>query len=216
MSTQKDLIEELQEQNKTLMDMMKTMRTEMREGKNQVDHDMIEEAMSVLYDPYEVQSPFRIIGDIPPDNEFPEGQALRWLNPRLRDGGKWMGWELLQWGDKYTGEQGEKLHGLISDRPARMKGPDRMDSYITRGDSVLGRLDKRIWHSRQVKRELEDARRRGELNSKEPIKLADGVYLTGDGIKKDPDFTKRKPKSAPDVPFDQESGDGTHRTHLVE
>lgn len=215
MSTNKDLIEELQEQNQVLADTVSQLRTEMREGKTQVDRDLISEAISVLYDPYDIQSPFRILGDIPADDEFPDGQALRWLLPRYREG-KWRGWKPLQWGDKYTGDGGEKLEGLISDSPVRMHGPDQLDSYVRRGDVILGRLDKRIWVSRQARRELEDARRRGQLRSNDKIKLGEGVYLTGEGIREDKDPKSRKRPSDPDVPFDKETGTGAHRTQLME
>lgn len=212
--TNKELIEELSEQNKVLMEQLERLRTEMREGKQQADRDVIGEAISVLSDPYDLQSPFRITKDIPPDDEYPEGQVLRWLGVRWRESRTLRGWKPLQWGDKYTGKHGEKLREYIGDPPERMQGPDQIDSYIRRGDTFLGRLDKRIWHARRAKPVLEDARRLGGLQEGQTVKLGTGVYLTGDGIKKDTEITKREERSGPDIPFDKESGTGAHRTEL--
>jgi hypothetical protein len=215
MSTNRELIQELQEQNKILQDNIAHLKKQVKEGEPAAHRDTLDDAIAVLDDPYDVQNPFKIIGDIPPDEEFPEGQVLRWLNPRYREVRMWRGWVPLQWGDKYTGENGEKLKALVAEPPHHMQGPDRLDSYVRRGDTILGRLDKRIWDARQSRRVLEDARRRGRLEDSEPVKLRSGVYLTGDGIKRDEDPKYRREPGAPEVPFDERSGEGTHRTQLT-
>jgi hypothetical protein len=214
MSTNKELLEELQANNALLQEEIARLKTRLDEGDTKAERDLIDEAIAVLDDPYDVQNPHKILGPIPPDDEFPEGQMLRWLNPRYRDNRMMRGWVYMQGGDKYTGENGEKLKGLLSEVPQRMQGPDKIDSYVRRGDTILGRLDKRTWDARQTKRVLEDARRRGRLEDDKPIKLREGVYLTGDGIKKDDQPHYRRTPGGPEIPFDETTGEGTHRTQL--
>lgn len=215
MSTNDELIEALTKEREALLEQISLLRTEVRGGKKQSDLEQIEKALAVLEDPFDSQNARKIIGEIPPDEECPEGQVLRWVSPRYREVRGLRGWEPLQWGDQYTGEKGEKLKGIIPEVPRFIQGADHLDSYVRSGDVILARLDKRIWNARQTKRVLEDARRKGQLNVTEPIRLREGVYLTGDGIKTDSEPTFRKSPSDPAAPFDPESGEGAHRTQLT-
>lgn len=219
-STDNELLIALQEELTIHKDMVRQLRKEMTETKTDAQSELtlIEEQLKILHDPYEAQRPFAIFGDIPPDDDFPQGQVLRWLNPRLRDSRTMRGWQYLQWGDKYTGENAEKLEGLVPTPPPRMEQPGHIDSYLRRTDCILGRLDKRIWVSRQLKRELECARRRGYLESTQREMIAKGVSFVGEGLKRDEaPKSGLKPRSkALHQPFDRKTGIGSHRTEMVD
>jgi len=202
----------VQAQAEIISDLQKdieSLRTELHEGKNTVDKEAIDREIELLYDPYDSQRPYKIIGEIAPDNEYPEGQVLRWLSPRFREVRGMRGWVALQYGDTYTGKNGELLKKYIPDPPARMVGSDKLDSYVRRADLILGRLDKRIWQSRRLKAILESARRRGSLESDKPIKIRDGVWLTGEGLKKD-----ENPKQGLRPRNKDAKPDGVHRHEL--
>lgn len=140
-------------------------------GTSAMDRELIERELKLIDDPFKRQNPFDVQGTIPPDADFPEGQAVTWLNPKVREQLGMNGWEYMRWGDFYVGEKGEKLKGIIPDLPALMAGQDRQDSLVRRQDMILGRLDKRLWDSRQTWRELESARQLSSLKEETRARL---------------------------------------------
>jgi hypothetical protein len=144
----------------------------------------IEPQAEVSADPWYSKNPFKIIGEIPPDKAHPTGQVLSWLNVKHRmERRGFRGWTLLQYGDEYTGENGEKLADYILDVPPRMEGSARMDSYVRRADSALGRIDKYIFEARQRQRVLDSQRNVAQAGSPRTTKLREGVEVVGPGLK---------------------------------
>lgn len=175
-----ELKQALEEENKTLRQMIDDLRTELREGRQESDREKIERELQLLEDPYANQRALKIAGHVPPDSEFPEGQVLRWLNPRLREGAM-KGWVFVTKDDKYI----EQIRALIgSDAPHRYDNED-IDNYVRRKDVILGRLDKRIWDSRRKRTALESMRRRGVFESEKIEQLGPGVTISGKGLKRD-------------------------------
>jgi len=128
---------------------------------------------TVISDPYTSQSPFRITGEIPPDDEYSHGQVLRWCNETVRNRARgWRGWIPLEWGDKYTGQHGEKLKEYgIADTPVRMQGPDHTDNLVRRGDVILCRLRKEWFEQRREAVRAEDKRRRKKISGQDTIAI---------------------------------------------
>ena len=145
------------------------------------DEDDIDELEKVvlLNDPYQSQNPFKIHGEIEACDEYPSGAVLRWISPTYRERRTWRGWVPMQYGDEYTGENGELLNRYIPDPPPILA--NQPDSYVRRGDVILGRIDKRIWESRQAQRLLESRKRMGKATSKARTVLGDGIELFGPG-----------------------------------
>lgn len=206
---QKD--KELREELDLYKQMVHKLQKQMDEGKGEVSRDEINRAMKMLHDPFDVQDPFAINGDLPPDETDPDGQALRWLAPEYRARRGYRGWKLIQWGDQYGSE--EVLSKYLNEPPARMIGPDKSDSYVRRGDLVLGRLNKRIWQSRQLKRELQSALERGVLGDGQDQYVREGLRIVGKGLERD---KGQNAYSGQPTEFDKESAvDGVHRTELL-
>lgn len=138
----------------------------------------------VVKDPYSDQNPFKINGKIPPNDEFPEGQVLRWCNEEVRKTRGWRGWIPLEWGDEYTGEKGELLLGYgITDIPAQLSGPDRIDNSVRRGDVMLCRLRSEWWDQRRQARKDEDARLRSKATGPDTMTIkSPGVRSVGTGM----------------------------------
>lgn len=135
----------------------------------------------VPYDPWDIHNPYDIIGEIPPDANFPNGQVVAWKNPTMRNDSSigWRGWRPFKYGDEYTGPEGEKLADYIPDPPVRMEGRQHMDSYVRRGDIILCRLDKVLHDTRRTLRELRSDAARGRvvLTYARP-----GTAVIGEGI----------------------------------
>jgi hypothetical protein len=138
----------------------------------------------LLYDPYDHQNALEIIGEIPPNAEYPDGQVLGWKRPLNRASRGWRGWVALQWGDEYTGENGELLKDYVAEPPQRMLDQQDMDSYVRRGDVVLARLDKLIFQSRLRKQELESEARKGLAQYPRMASERKDVTFFGDGFTK--------------------------------
>ena len=138
----------------------------------------------ILYDPYYSKRPYMIIGEIPPDQTFPEGQVLGWKNEKHREQRRgWRGWRPMGYGDQYTGKDGELLKNYIVDPPPRMEGSTKMDNWVRRTDSVLCRLDKRIFDARQTRRETLSRRNVSGAGSSRTQVLKDGVEVVGAGLR---------------------------------
>jgi hypothetical protein len=142
----------------------------------------IEREAELLYDPYDSKNPFKVIGNIEPNDEYPDGAVVAWKSPAYRARRQWRGWKPFAYGDQYTGKHGDKLSSYIPDPPPMLQGTAELDNYVRRGDVVLARLDKRIWESRQAKRILDSERRRGQSGSRARTVIRDGVELVGEGI----------------------------------
>lgn len=140
-------------------------------GTAAMDRELIERELKLIDDPYKRQNPFEVRGDLPGDDDHPEGYAVTWLNPKIREQLGMNGWEYLKWGDPCVGEKGEKLQSIIPDLPAIMQGQDRQDSLVRRQDMILGRLPKKLWDARQQWRELESARRISSLKEETRARL---------------------------------------------
>lgn len=136
----------------------------------------------VMFDPWDSQDPFAIIGIIPPDAKYPQGQALSWKNPRLRDKSAnigWKGWIPLEYGDPYTGVTGELLSDYLQEAPARLEGTANMDNVVRRGDAVLCRIDLRAWMKRQIEREAKHLEMRNALTRTSEEEARAGISGTG-------------------------------------
>lgn len=137
----------------------------------------------VMFDPWDAQDPFAIIGIIPPDAKYPSGQALSWKNPRLRDRSAnigWKGWIPLEYGDPYTGKTGELLSDYLQEAPARLEGTANLDNLVRRGDAILCRLDMRAWIKRQIEREARHLEMRNALKRTSEDEARIGI--TGAGL----------------------------------
>lgn len=203
--------QELMEEIAIYKQMVDDLKVQMDDGKEGVTRDEINRAMEVLYDPYDVQDPFAILREIPPDETDPDGQVLQWKSPRYRVRRGWRGWIPIQWDDQYGTD--EILSKYLNEPPARMVGPDKVDSLVRRGDLVLSRLNKRIWQSRQLKRELLSAQQRGAFENNQEKIIRDGLRIVGKGLQRDEDTRQGAGESYQE--FDLRTGAGTHRTELL-
>jgi len=139
---------------------------------------------NVLVDPWTSQDPLAITGYIEPDAKCKYGQMLAWRNPRLRNKSAnigWMGWIPLEYGDPYTGENGEFLSKYLKEIPARLEGTAQLDNYVRRGDAVLCRLPVEVWQKRQIDREAKylSVRNQLKLPTETPnrsVTAIDGVF----------------------------------------
>jgi len=137
---------------------------------------------NVLYDPYTAKNPFKVIGEIAKDDEYPFGAIVAWKSPAYRERRQWRGWKPFAYGDKYTGKTGELLSNYIPDPPPMLAASGLVNNYVSRGDVVLSRLDKRIFESRQEKRLLDSNARMGIAGSSKKTVLGDGIELVGKGV----------------------------------
>lgn len=173
------------------------------------DADDIMSGAELLYDPYDSKNPFKVIGHIEPNDEYPEGAVVGWKSPTYRARRQWRGWTPFRYGDQYTGKNGEKLSDYIPDPPPMLEGTGELDNYVRRGDVVLARLDKRIWESRQAKRILDSQRNMGQAGSRARTVIRDGVEVVGRGVSKSQrprGGFRPEPESAPLAP-------GAHRSN---
>ena len=138
-------------------------------------------SLKQLYDPYESHNPLHIKSDIEPDAKFPEGQKLSWKSDRIRQYKGWRGWIPVRWDDEY----GKNLGDYLGDAPMRMEGSENLDGYVRRGGLILCRLDKRIWNSRNAKRELKDMQQRGVAGANTIHFDRQGVQIDGEGMSED-------------------------------
>jgi hypothetical protein len=139
---------------------------------------------NILYDPYTAKNPFKVIGEIVPDDEYPEGAIVAWKSPAYRERRQWRGWKPFSYGDRYTGKTGEMLSQYIPDPPPMLAASGQLDNYVRRGDVVLSRLDKRIFQSRQEQRLLDSRERQGMAGSSRKTVLGDGIELVGTGVQR--------------------------------
>lgn len=179
LSTLEDRLETADAENTLLTETMEQMKSDF------VDSGFIEEPEAeVLYDPYYSKRPYQIIGEIPPDANYPEGQVLGWKNESHREQRRgWRGWIPMEYGDQYTGEDGVHLSKYIVDVPPRLEGSAKIDNNVRRADSLLCRLDKRIFVSRQKRRETLAKRNVSQAGTSRTNVLRDGVSVTGDGLR---------------------------------
>jgi len=195
------------EQNEVakLQQMVQDLKKELREGKPGIDSELIEREIAVLFDPYDIQNPFKIDGTIPPDNEYPEGQVLRWLSPKYRDRRGKRGWVFMTWDDAYATEALK----CVKEPPERMVGPAGLDNNIRRADLVLGRLDARVFESRRMKPVLESMRRRGNYDESTITTLRKGVSIVGEGSKRDENPYHVEKRGSNLSTFDPGTGSGS-------
>lgn len=147
----------------------------------------------ILRDPFDQNSnPFHIIKRVPPlDNNDPKcGYVLGWISERYRNGSGqgWKGWVPLEYGDKFTGENGEKLKEYISDPPMRMIGPDKVDNLVRRADLVLCRIVADWFDARQENSARESRERVAALavpEGEEVLPGVEGVTSIGGGRRPD-------------------------------
>lgn len=175
----KQLEEELQAQK----ELREHYQTELEAGRDGSEDDTLfdESQAQLLYDPFDSKNPFKVIGEIPADDQYPSGAVIRWCSPEYRAKRTWRGWIPFEYGDDYTGKDGEHLANYIPDPPPRMDNKN-LDNYVRRGDVVLARLDKRIWESRQAKRLMDSQRNQGKAGSRAKTVLGDGVEIVGRGV----------------------------------
>lgn len=174
------------EQITDLMQMIEDMKKETRDGRQESDIDKIERELRLLEDPYQSQRATLIRGNPPhiePDDAHKQGQVLRWLNPKTREG-RWMGWKIVKKDDPYI----EQINKCIGEENADTRfDNDNLDDLVRRKDMVLGRLPFEYWNARQMKRELESMRQRETFNEEaiEVMKTASGSVKMQGGLKTD-------------------------------
>lgn len=177
-------LQQLEEELKAQQALTDQYRRELEAGRDDEDDELFDEsAATMLYDPFDAKNPFKIIGHIEPDDEYPEGAVVGWKSPAYRERRQWRGWHPFTYGDKYTGKDGELLSKYVPDPPRRMEN-EKLDNYIRRGDVILARLDKRIWESRQAKRILDSQKNEGKAGSRARTVLGEGVEVVGRGVSK--------------------------------
>jgi hypothetical protein len=156
----KERVQALEEERKELATLVKSLQ-EMLVAQGILDANTRCEVETV-HDPFEDNNPFNITGSIPANEEFPEGQVLRWLAPSYRERKGMRGWVYMCWGDPYTGpSDGTKLREYgISDPPAEIAASQKTGTQVVRNGMILGRLDKQIWNARRRKAELRAERNR--------------------------------------------------------
>lgn len=176
---------QLEEELKAQRELAQHYRDELQAGPDASDDEPLfdESQAQLLYDPYDSKNPFKIIGEIASDDDYPNGAVLRWCSPAYRAKRTWRGWTPFEYGDKYTGKDGELLSQYIPDPPPRMDN-EGLDNYVRRGDVILSRLDKRIWESRQAKRMMDSQRNQGRAGSRAKTVLGDGVEIVGQGLRR--------------------------------
>jgi hypothetical protein len=161
-------------------------REELEADRSDPDEELFDESEAkMLYDPYDSKNPFKVIGHIQPNDEYPEGAIVAWKSPSYRARRQWRGWTPFTYGDRYTGKNGEDLTNYIPDPPPSIDH-EGLDNYVRRGDVVLARLDRRIFESRQQKRIMESNRNQGKAGSRAKTVLGDGVEIVGQGVSKSP------------------------------
>ncbi len=176
-------MKQMEEELATQRELTAHYRSELEAGRDDPDEDLFDESQAqVLYDPYDSKNPFKIVGEIPKCDEYPEGAIVSWKSPAYRARRQWRGWIPFEYGDEFTGKSGEKLEQFIPDPPPRMDNAT-LDNFVRRGDVILARLDKRIYESRQAKRIMESQRNTGKAGSRAKTVLGDGVEIVGHGLK---------------------------------
>lgn len=173
-------IDELRGERAELLGLVKALTDE--------DTD-VEREVETLIDPYAEDAPFSITGKIPPDETHPEGQVLRWLNAEARDRqGRWRGWEVMKWGDQYTGKpEDKKLREYgVTDPPAIMASGEKFDNSVKRGDLVLGRLDGRVYRARCAQSVRRANESRAAANRFTTTIPKEGAVPFGSGLQDDP------------------------------
>jgi hypothetical protein len=169
---------------KTLEEEVAELKRSLHDGLEESDSDIIEREIKKLYDPYKDNNPFKFLASVPPDlcpEPWPAGGKLGWKNPIVRDRRGMRGWRFVSWDSPL----GKKLDKYLANPPVRMKGPEHLDGMIRRGDLALGIIDKKLADTRKLRSELESARMRGQLSSKQKKKLGYGVTMEGKGLRTD-------------------------------
>lgn len=184
-----------------------------------MDMQLIEEELKMLDDPFESQDPLGIFGEIPGDENSPDGYVLRWLSPALRETRGMRGWEWMRWGDEYTGADTKKLQSYgIPDPPAYMQAAQNDDdNLVRRRDVALARLPKKLWQTRQDRRVLESARQLSNLDesTRDRIRARHrGVVPVGDGLKKDKTRRSHAADAKGSTSPEPEKGASTHRFEI--
>lgn len=144
----------------------------------------------VISERFSENDPFAITGRIPAtEPSDPEGGwVLGWKSERLRNGSAlgWRQWEPLEFGDRFTGENGEKLRPYVPDAPRRMRGPDRIDNLVRRADTVLCRKEAKLWEAEQAAAVKKSQDRVAGLAVPEGMEILPGVQTIGSGRRVDP------------------------------
>lgn len=173
--------DELLQENEQLVDLVKEYRDELMKLRQAGTAGPVVEEPTLLEDPFDNHNAFKIHGEIEPCDEYPKGAVVQWKNPEYRARRTWRGWVPFEWGDEYTGKDGEHLHKYIPDPPKALAGPDRVDNHVRRGDVVLARLDKEIFLARQQNRIATSRKKMGQSTDGRTTVLADGVEIFGPG-----------------------------------
>lgn len=207
------LMQELQEQLNLYKKMVEDLRTEVQEGKGQVTRNAIEDAIELLFDPYESDRPYDIAAELPGTQECPQGRVLGWKNLRWRERRGMRGWVEVRYGDEIAGDNGVNLTKYIKDPPSHMEGSAKIDSIVRRGDLALCWIDKRVFMARQLRRELEAARNRGLFENEQETLIRDGLKIFGPGLKRDNPKLKTSDSF---TPYEKGTGQGTVRSELMD
>ena len=177
-------MKQMEEELATQRELAAHYRTELEAGRDGTEDDLFDEDQAqLLYDPFDSKNPFKVVGEIEPCEEYPEGAIVGWKSPAYRARRQWRGWTPFEYGDEYAGKDGANLHKYIPDPPPRLDNTD-LDNFVRRGDVILSRLDKRIWESRQAKRIMESQQNMGKAGSRANTVLGEGVEIVGQGVSK--------------------------------
>lgn len=143
----------------------------------------------VVSENFSQQDPFDIVGRIPPSEPGdPEsGWVLGWKSERLRNGSGmgWGEWQPLEFGDRFTGENGEKLKPYVPEAPRRMRGPDRLDNMVRRADVILCVIPADVFDKKQAAGAQKSRARVEGLAIPDGTEVLPGVHAFGGGRKVD-------------------------------
>jgi len=205
--------DELLQENEVLSDLVVQYREELAKLREHGTAGDIVEEPTLLEDPFDNHNAFKVHGEIEPDDNYPNGAVIQWKNPEYRARRTWRGWVPFEWGDEYTGKNGELLDKYIPDPPKALQGPDRIDNYVRRGDVVLARLDKDVFMARQQKRLVDSRMKMQSSTDGRKTVLAEGVEIFGPGSKdsRRPAGGFRPEKENVDRPKATVLADGTER-----
>lgn len=122
-------------------------------------------------------------GFILPDEEYPEGQVLRWVNPLIRERKGLRGHVMMEWDDPYIAgktpaETRANLSKHLFDPPDKFMSTE--NNFITRGDSTLARLDVGMFDARQLQRRIS-----ADANLRKAVAAEKNEGLFGEGLAED-------------------------------
>ena len=126
----------------------------------------------VVRDPSKGKTPTKIL-------RHPPGRRLYWSTPALREQTGWDELHPVQYNDPI----GREIEKYISEVPEMLRGSQKREGYIRRGDAVLAWVDEGIYVARQNEREDKSYSRIRDAAAHENINLSAGrAHTIGEGL----------------------------------